>query len=407
MIVAGRVAPSRSRVDPLRATPLRDDVRADVCIVGTGLAGMIAGYLLAREGRSVIVLDDERSTAGARLEAAHLASLVEQPYSRLEAEKGEDAARTAAHGYAAAIDALEAIVRRERIACEFERLDGYFVAAPHDPASLAEREYAAARRAGVAGVELLARAPIDGASWGPCVRYAGQAQLHPTKLLAGLAGAIRREGGRIHDGTATRAIEPGTRTTVVTTTGPRIEAQTLIASHPVRADGRLDAPCAPHIAHVVGMRIARGSVPHALYWECGDAERWVRVRSHGSGAGEVLLVGGEDPASEDDDHTAYRYVALEAWARERFPRAGEVVERFTGEVAQGLDVFAFAAHGECDSESAYVATRGWGTALTRATLAGLAIKDFIDGARVPWGELYLPEAVYARAPSREAGAGTL
>ena len=39
-------------------SPLRADISADVCVVGAGIAGLSTAYLLAREGKSVIVLDD-------------------------------------------------------------------------------------------------------------------------------------------------------------------------------------------------------------------------------------------------------------------------------------------------------------------------------------------------------------
>lgn len=38
-------------------TPLSTDTQADVCIVGAGIAGLTTAYLLAREGKSVAVLD--------------------------------------------------------------------------------------------------------------------------------------------------------------------------------------------------------------------------------------------------------------------------------------------------------------------------------------------------------------
>ncbi|HEX3280773.1 MAG TPA: FAD-dependent oxidoreductase, partial [Pyrinomonadaceae bacterium] len=39
-------------------TPLTERITADVCVVGAGIAGMTTAYLLAREGKSVVVLDD-------------------------------------------------------------------------------------------------------------------------------------------------------------------------------------------------------------------------------------------------------------------------------------------------------------------------------------------------------------
>ena len=41
----------------LEESPLTKDTRADVCIVGAGIAGMTTAYLLSKEGKSVIVLD--------------------------------------------------------------------------------------------------------------------------------------------------------------------------------------------------------------------------------------------------------------------------------------------------------------------------------------------------------------
>jgi glycine/D-amino acid oxidase-like deaminating enzyme len=400
MIVTTR-KPVRNLSNDLLAPPLIGGARVDVCIVGAGLAGMIAAYLLARERRSVMVIDDG-PIGGVQggFEAAHLASVIERPYALLEAQHGASGARLAAQSYAAAIDTLEAIAAREHIACEFERLDGYLFAAPGDAPDTIECEYEAARQAGVHGVEMVQRAPIEGAAWGPCVRYPGQAHFHPTRFLAGLARAITREGGRIHCGVRCKSIESGKPVTLVTVAGHRIEANLLVTSNPVRASAMLETRPAPRMAHVVGLRVPRGSVPRALYWESSDPARWVRLRSQGTGAGEVLLVGGEDPAG-DDDHTAFRYLALEEWARSRFPGAGEVMQRFTGQVVQAPDVFALAARGDCDSESVYVSTGDWGTPMTRGTIAGLVIKDFADGAEMPWADLYVPEACYSR-PANDA-----
>ena len=47
---------------PTNAAPNRstlvEDAHADVCIVGAGIAGITTAYLLAKQGKSVVVLDD-------------------------------------------------------------------------------------------------------------------------------------------------------------------------------------------------------------------------------------------------------------------------------------------------------------------------------------------------------------
>ena len=37
---------------------LAEDTRADVCVVGAGIAGVTTAYLLTQAGKSVVLLDD-------------------------------------------------------------------------------------------------------------------------------------------------------------------------------------------------------------------------------------------------------------------------------------------------------------------------------------------------------------
>jgi hypothetical protein len=143
---------------------------------------------------------------------------------------------------------------------------------------------------------------------------------------------------------------------------------------------------------VVGVHVARGSLPQALYRDARGFPIDASLLSSGRGAGEVLLVGGEDPPG-DDDHTAFRYLALERWAHEHFPAAGTVVHLGTVQALPEHDLFAF---GRDDDVPLHADTRG-GSALTRAMLAALAISDHVQGTDSPWTELYLHRHEGARA----------
>ena len=71
---------------------LTENTHSDVCIIGAGIAGMTTAYLLAREGRSVIVLDDGRIGGGmTERTTAHLSNAIDDRYfeiARLHGEKG-------------------------------------------------------------------------------------------------------------------------------------------------------------------------------------------------------------------------------------------------------------------------------------------------------------------------------
>src|SRR3954453_19808227 len=106
--------------------PLGEDTNADVCVVGAGIAGMTTAYLLARQGKAVVVLDDGPIAGGqTQRTTAHLSNALDDRYFEIERLHGEGGARLAADSHTAAIDRIEAIARGEQLACDFERLDGY------------------------------------------------------------------------------------------------------------------------------------------------------------------------------------------------------------------------------------------------------------------------------------------
>jgi glycine/D-amino acid oxidase-like deaminating enzyme len=99
--------------------------------VGAGIAGLSVGYMLAVEGREVIILDDGPVAGGETgRTTAHLSNALDDRYYDLERLHGERGARLAAESHTAAVDLIEQIVSDEKIDCDFQRLDGYLFAAP-------------------------------------------------------------------------------------------------------------------------------------------------------------------------------------------------------------------------------------------------------------------------------------
>ena len=107
-------------------TMLHDDIEADVCVVGAGIAGLSTAYELTRRGLQVVVLEDGLLAAGeTERTTAHLSNALDDRYFQIERWHGEHRAQLAAESHTAAIDYIESIVWREKIDCDFERLDGF------------------------------------------------------------------------------------------------------------------------------------------------------------------------------------------------------------------------------------------------------------------------------------------
>ncbi len=388
---------------------LAEDVRADVCVVGAGIAGMTTAYLLAREGQSVVVLDDGPVGGGQTcMTTAHLSNAIDDRFQEVERVHGQEGSRLAADSHGAAIDRIEAIIRQEMIDCDFTRLDGYLIAAAGD-AEMLEKEFQAARRAGVRGVELLARPPV--ASFGdvPCIRFPRQGTFHPLKYLAGLSRAFWKLGGRVYNGTHAAHISGGRPAEVTTARGPKVTSGAIVVATntPVNDKVAIHTKQAPYMTYVVGLRVPRGAVPPALYWDTLDPYHYVRLArlpasasdGDGRGLGELLIVGGEDHKSGQVHDTDKQHLRVEEWARNHFPMATDVAFRWSGQVMETIDGLGFIGRNPGDKENVFIATGDSGMGMTHGTIAGMLLTDLILGRTNPWEKLYDP----SRKPMAAAG----
>jgi glycine/D-amino acid oxidase-like deaminating enzyme/nitrite reductase/ring-hydroxylating ferredoxin subunit len=376
---------------------LARDIVAEVCVVGAGIAGLTTAYMLAMEGRSVVVLDDGPIGGGETSRTtAHLASALDDPYFEIERMQGPERARLAAASHTTAIDCIEVIVARENITCEFERLDGYLFVAPRGPADLLDRELAAAHRAGLTAVERIARAPLTAFDTGACLRFPRQAQFHPLKYLMALAQAIENRGGRIFNQTHAGEFSDGAPARVTTSTGRVITANAVVVATntPVNDWVTIHTKQAAYRTYVVGMRIPKASVTRALYWDTDDPYHYVRLQD--GVERDMLVVGGEDHKTGQADDADGRFERLETWAQERFQGVGEAEFRWSGQVMEPIDRLAFIGRNPGD-ESLYVVTGHSGNGMTYGTIAGILLRDLILGRPNEWALLYDPSRITLRA----------
>ncbi len=372
--------------------PLQGTVEADACVVGAGIAGMTTAYLLAREGRRVVVLDSHAVGGGETGQTtAHLASANDDYFHEIERVHGAEGARLTFESHQAAIERIGAIVADEGISCDYERVHGFWFAPPGQDASLLTKERDAALRAG-AQVELLDRVPGVPFLGGPALRFARQAQFHPLHYIAGLARAIVRAGGAIHTGSAVNEIEGGP-TARAAGHGFEVRAASVVVctNTPVVDRLAVHTKQAPYRTFVIGARVPRQWMPHVLLWDLLDPYHYVRLAARpGDSSHETLIVGGEDHKTGHDDDAEKRFAALEQWARTHFPQMGAVEYRWSGQVMEPVDYLAFIGRDPGRRENVYVATGDSGQGMTHGTIAGLLITDLIQGRRNPWEELYAP-----------------
>ena len=389
--------------------PLRENAGCDVCIVGAGIAGLSIAYELGRKGQKVIVLDDGAIGRGMTgRTTAHLVNALDDRYYDLEKYHGEDGARMAAQSHSAAIDRIERIANDEKIDCDFERVDGYLFEPPNESLKNLEKEFEACRRVGL-DVEWVKRAPIADFDTHRAIRFPRQGQIHPLKYLQGLADAIGRQGGKIYTGTKVEEAVGGENARVTTTNKLTVTAKAVVvaSNSPINDRYVIHTKQAPYTTYVIGLQVKRGDVTRALYWD--NAERagmesglgpvpyhYVRLANGDKEGDEILIVGGEDHKTGQADDFEQRFQRLEDWARGRWPKAGEVVFQWSGQVMEPVDGMGYIGRNPADDENVYVVTGDSGNGMTHGAIAGMLISELIQRGDHAWARLYDPSRITMR-----------
>ncbi len=364
----------------------------DVCIIGAGIAGLTAAYLLRREGHDVQVVDAFDIGAGeSGRTTAHLTAVLDDRFVTLEKLFGVDGAKLAAGSHSAAIDTIERIVREAEIDCDFERVDGVLFASGDEQIDLLNREGGAALNAGFTELVPIDALALPGVRFhGPALRFPRQAQFHIGKYLRGLARDFTSRGGIIETGVKATGVDEGEIATVHLDGGRQIRARDVIVATntPFIDRVKMHTKQAAYRTYVVGFAVPPGAFPAVLLWDLEDPYHYVRLVRHIEG-GEMLIVGGEDHKTGQEDEPGAHFTRLTAWARDHFEGLGDVRYRWSGQVMEPIDGLAFIGRNPGD-HNIYVVTGDSGNGMTHGTLGGMIIKDLIDGRANPWAALYDP-----------------
>jgi len=372
-------------------SPLGENSRADVCIVGAGIAGLTTAYLMVKSGLSVIVLDDGEIASGeSGRTTAHLQNAFDDRYYNVRDTFGLETARLIAESHTAAIDLIESIVTAENIDCEFRRLDGYlFLHEEGDPKEL-ENELQAARQSGLKDVRMVKSLPVQTFDSGPALLFPNQGQFHPVKYLSALAKIIVKLGGQIFTRTRVSKFEGGHNAHVKTASGFTVSAKHIVVATNVPVNDRfvMYTKLEPMRSYVIYARVAKGSLPYCLMWDTADPYHYVRLTPENDQY-DLLIVRGEDHKVGHESDYEKHFLLLKEWARRRYP-IEEVVGKWSGQVIEPVDLLAYIGRNPSDDPNVYIVTGDSGTGMTHGTIAGILLTDMVLGRKNKWEEIYDP-----------------
>jgi glycine/D-amino acid oxidase-like deaminating enzyme/nitrite reductase/ring-hydroxylating ferredoxin subunit len=371
---------------------LERDLRVDVLVVGGGITGVTAAYLLRKTGRSVAVIERGRISRGETGHTtAHLTCATDARLSELVKRFGRDHAQAAWVAGASAMAQIQAIVAELAIDCELRSVPAFLVAAadakPEEGYRLRE-EAALAAELGF-DAAFIEHAPLCG---GPAVRLANQLKFHPLKYVQALAREIVRDGGQVLENTEVLEFQDSPRR--VNAGGHSIAFDFAVVATHVPLQGNrntlsaalFQTKLAGYSTYAIEARIPPGTLPEMLWWDTADPYLYLRVDCHP--ANDVLILGGEDHKTGQKTDTAACFQRLErtlqAIATDR-----PIIERcWSGQVIESADGLPYI--GEV-GDGQFIATGFAGNGMTFGTLAGMMARDATSGTKNPWRDLFAIE----------------
>src|SRR5438093_6487677 len=196
------------------------DLSVDVAIVGGGIAGVSAAYLLARRGASVALVESRAIAAAASgRNAGFLLAGVAENFIAASRRYGENVASRVWGVTERNQTLVKEVVAREGIDCDLEWNGSLQLAGDEDESTEMLAGAVALLRRGHA-------LEIDEAARSVCVATDGA--VHPARLVRGLAAAAERAGARIFEGTAATRVS---RDAVRTARGSLVASSVLVCTN--------------------------------------------------------------------------------------------------------------------------------------------------------------------------------
>ncbi|OIK15871.1 (2Fe-2S)-binding protein [Bacillus sp. MUM 116] len=374
---------------------LKEDLSVDVAIVGAGITGITAAYLLSKEGLKVALLEAGgvlNGTTGhttAKVTAQH--GII---YDELINHFGEENARLYYESHSNAIQFVEKMVNEKGIDCDFSKQDAYIYATTEQYKQQLETEMSAYERLGIDGA-LKDTIPFKIQTTG-ALMMRNQAQFHPLKFLKALLDEAVSAGCKVFENTPAIDLEEEetSHPKVVTKEGHIVTCKkVIIASHFPFYDkpGLYFARMYASRSYAIGIKMSE-EYPGGMYINAESPPRSIRYTPFN---GEnLLIIGGENHKTGQGVDTLSHFKALEDFTKDVFG-ISEYTYRWSAQDLVTLDRVPYIGQITENKENVLVATgyKKWG--MTTGIFAGHLLTDYVLERDNQYKELYSPSRFQA------------
>ncbi|MGM0843926.1 MAG: FAD-dependent oxidoreductase [Bacillota bacterium] len=366
-----------------------DNLQVDVTIVGAGITGIIAAYLLSKEGKKVALVESGKVINGTTgYTTAKISTQHGLMYDDLIKHHGEEKAGLYYQANDEAMKFLQSLTEELGISCEYTQQPSYVYAQTEKGSEQIRKEAQAYEKLNIPG-ELTDETQLPFKVLN-ALKLNGQAQFHPVKFLLPLLGEIKANGGLIFEHTRVTKISGDAPVEVLAEGGGKITSEkAIVSTHFPITDfkglyfSRLDI----ERSYILAAK-TDSNVPDGMYLSADQPKRSLRYTTDSNGE-RMILFGGDSHKAGQDGDTIQHYQNLKEFAEKHFS-AKEFPYRWSAQDLTTLDQVPYIGNVTDHEENILVATgyAKWG--MTNGTAAALLLTDLVLGKENRFKELFSP-----------------
>jgi glycine/D-amino acid oxidase-like deaminating enzyme len=375
-------------VAPLPA--LTKNTESDVCVIGSGIAGITTAYLLSKEGKRVVVIDKKSiHDSVTAYTTAFLTSSIDTYPTDLIKMYGKEKTKLIFDSHEDAIDTVEYIVQSEHIDCEFKRVSNYEL-------SFSESGYIQSKEDAQI-LNRLGHEMIVGASLSLPFHYNGivespsQAKFHPIKYILSLREKAMKQGVEFYEKTKAVDIDEDDIVAVRLSNNHTITCSDVVIAtyNPFMQPWWYRFKKGMYVSYVYEVSMPTGLIPEGLYED--DDNPYFYFRIDKGEKEDRMIIGGADHREELPINPNRGFKTLDDYIFNTLKISNyKVIHKWYGPILEQTDGIAYIGRMKRNSEHCYVATAFSGNGMTYGTLSGMIITDLIMKRHNKYKELYLP-----------------
>jgi glycine/D-amino acid oxidase-like deaminating enzyme/nitrite reductase/ring-hydroxylating ferredoxin subunit len=366
--------------------PLSQDKSVDVAVVGGGIVGVTAAFLLQREGLNAILLERDRCGSGdTQHTTAHLTYVTDARLNTLVNDFGKDHAQAAWDAGRAAVEKIHEIQHVEKLGCDFRWVPGYLHSPweGDDDTKDLKQDADLANELGFDARFVQETPTVERTG----IRFGNQAKFHPLKFIAGLLERLKPNS--VFEQSEVTEIDGDPHKLKVN--GRTVECRFVVIATHVPLQGKTGLVPAtlfqtkiyPYSSYVIGAKAPKGTVPEALYWDTMEPYYYLRVDSRDDH--DYLIFGGLDHKTGQGPE-GYPFSKLKEVLLRKVPNA-RVDREWSGQVVETADGLPFIGE---TAAGQFTGTGFSGNGMTFGVLTAMMAADAAMGRSNPWSKLFDP-----------------